>query len=300
MAARIPLPSPLDSAPFTRTEGLAAGLSPNRMRGRDLQVPFRGIRHPGAAPLDLRARCLAYQGRMPASAFFCSVTAAVIMRLPLPLPLERSLLLHVAVPAPVRAPESRGIIGHKVQLMGGDLRVWAGLRISSPERTWCELGSVLSVPDLVAVGDYLIHRQSPITTAELLDESIERYPGRRGKPALREAHGLLNDRAESRRESLLRVILIRAALPGLEVNYPIQVPGYRYRADLAIPQRKVLIEYQSDYHADPTQFRKDMTRISRLEAAGWIVMQFNTDDLDNPRELVQRIHQVLATRPHFA
>ena len=39
-----------------------------------------------------------------------------------------------------------------------------------------------------------------------------------------------------------------------------------------------------------------MTRISRLEADGWLVMQVNKNDLDNPGELIQRIHQVLSRR----
>ena len=42
-----------------------------------------------------------------------------------------------------------------------------------------------------------------------------------------------------------------------------------------------------------------MTRMSRLEADGWKVMQVNKDDVGNPVELVSRIHTTLRTRPHF-
>ena len=39
-----------------------------------------------------------------------------------------------------------------------------------------------------------------------------------------------------------------------------------------------------------------MTRISRLEADGWFVIQVNADDLAAPMELTERVRRVLATR----
>jgi very-short-patch-repair endonuclease len=72
-----------------------------------------------------------------------------------------------------------------------------------------------------------------------------------------------------------------------------------YRIDLAIPSRKVAIEYQGDYHRDPEQWRRDMTRVSRLESDSWFVIQVNADDLRDPAELVARIRNVLVTRPLF-
>lgn len=71
---------------------------------------------------------------------------------------------------------------------------------------------------------------------------------------------------------------------------------FRYRADLAFPWPKVLIEYHSDYHSDPDNFRADMTRRARLEPDGWIVMLINVNDLRDPDELIARIRTVLASR----
>ena len=59
----------------------------------------------------------------------------------------------------------------------------------------------------------------------------------------------------------------------------------------------MVIEYQSRFHESPVDFRTDMTRISRLEADGWVVIQVNADDLDDPGELLARISRVLASRP---
>ncbi|MBU1589284.1 MAG: hypothetical protein KKH51_15270 [Actinobacteria bacterium] len=58
----------------------------------------------------------------------------------------------------------------------------------------------------------------------------------------------------------------------------------------------MILEYQGDYHRSMSQWRKDMTRRSRLEAQGWYVMEINADDLGDPVELVARIRSVLARR----
>src|SRR5690554_348201 len=300
MGSRVPLPPHLALQPFTSRAGLQAGLGRGRLRGQDLARPYRGVHSP-VDLLTLRQRCEAFHLRMPEDAFFCSVTAALLMGVPLPARCESSPLLHVGVPAPRRALAATGVIGHKLQVRERDLRMLGELRSCSPELVWCQLGTVLSVPDLVAAGDYLIHWRSPRTTRAFLEAALQDHPGRRGKPALREAAALLNGRSESRKESHLRVILVQAHLTGLVVNFVIETSGgWKYRGDLAFPQRKVIIEYQGDHHRDPGQFRADMTRTSRLEADGWVVIQVNADDLRNPAELAQRIRRVLASRPIFA
>jgi very-short-patch-repair endonuclease len=148
---------------------------------------------------------------------------------------------------------------------------------------------MLSMTDLVAVGDFLIHWRLPFASKEELSAAVSVYPGRRGRCILLAALARLDDRSESRRESILRVILTDAGITGFRANYWIDTAVQRYRADLADPVRKIVIEYQSDYHADIKQFRSDMTRKSRLRAAGWLVIEVNADDLDDPAELAARI-----------
>jgi very-short-patch-repair endonuclease len=293
---RIQLPPELSGAPFTVAQGAVAGLSPDRLRGRDLYRPFYGVRS-SADSATILDRCRAYEQRMPQHAFFCSVTAALLFGVPLPHRLEQSPVVHVGVPRAKHPPRGRGVLGHRLSVSSDDVRSWCGLRVAAPEQVWCQLGELLSLPDLVAAGDFLIRRDLPLTTHGRLGEAVRQFPGRRGKPRLRVAVELLNDRSESRRESHLRVILVQARIPGLEVNWPITTAGgHHYRADLAFPQKKMVIEYQSRYHGDEVQRRKDMTRRARLEADGWYVMEVNADDLRDPAELVHRIRQVLAAR----
>ena len=296
MAARVPLPEPLDSGPFTHAQGLAQGLGKGRLAGRDLARPFHGIKVPTKRPLGLIERCRAYTLRMPQGAFFNSVTAALVIGAPLPLRLEKSVELHVATVAPSRPLTARGIIGHKVKLMGDDTREWNGLIISSPERMWCELAEILQLHELVAVGDYLIHWRSPFTSLAALRSALDRFPGRRGKPMARVALSMLNERIESPKESELHVILIQAGIDAFEINFPILVARTRYRADFADPVLKVILEFQGDYHRNARQWRADMTRISKLEEADWYVMQLNSDDLRDPVELVYRIQNARARR----
>jgi len=293
---RIPLPDPLGSGPFSYSHGRENGVSPGRLRGPDLQKPFHGARDPGAET-GVAARCHAYRPVMRHDAFFCSVTAAVITRVPLPARLEHAVELHVAVPAPTRAPEGRGVRGYSVRVAEGDVRTWHGLRVSTPERLWCELSAVLTVPQLVAAGDYLIQRRGPHTSVDRLAVASANFSGKVGAPRRRECLAYLDPGSESPMESELRVIVIMAKIPGFVANLTIQVPGARYRGDLVFPEKKVIVEYQSEYHFDPAQRRKDMTRIDRLQAAGWFVMQVNLDDLNHPDELVARIRSVLASRP---
>lgn len=296
MSSRIPLPAPLDRAPFARHQALALGVGKKRVDGRDLLRPFHGVRHPASVPLTFEAQCRAFFSRMPGDAFFCSVTAARLMGLPLPFRLERDPRLHVAVPSPRHASTARGVVGHKVKLAGDDVRQWHGLPLSSPTRTWCELGAELSLADLVAGGDYLIDWRMPFCSVAELESAVAAYPGRRGKPILAAALPLLNDHSESPQESRMRVLLASAGIAGLVANLWITVRGRRYRADVAIPRHKLLLEYQSEYHNDTAQWRKDMTKREVLATAGWYTMDVNADDLNNGVEFVERVKVVITSR----
>jgi len=299
VTARTPLPPTLGNGAFSVRDARSAGASASRLRSGDLERPFHGVRNRIPGKPDLLRRCATYQHWMPEHAFFCGFTAASILNIPLPYSHEQSEDLHVAVPAPHRAPRGKGIIGHALQVEGTDAHVVDDLRISSAERTWFDLGSALNLSDLVAATDFLISRSAPLTTPSRLAAALARYPGRRGRRSLRQALELADARSESLKESQLRLILSGAQLAGLVSNLEITTSGgSRYRADLAFPEQRVLIEYQSDYHGETEQFRADMTRRSRLEADGWFVVYVNADDLRNPEELVARIRSVLFKRSH--
>lgn len=280
-------------------DALEAGVSPSRLRANDLNRSIWGVRRTDVGQLALRQRCELIALRLGGTAFFSHATAALLMGAPLPYWLEVKAGVDVATCSPAPPPHARGIRGHHLTVAPTDVVVVAGLRVTSAARTWCDLGSVLSLPDLVAVGDFLIHWRSPQTTLDALRVAVAGMKGRRGVKVLRQALDLLSDRAESRPESRLRVILEVAGLPRPVANYVIvgTESGGEVRLDLAFVLQKLVLEYQGDYHRTANQWRKDMTRRARLEAEGWYVMEINADDLHDPDELVRRITSVLARRP---
>ena len=279
--------------PFTYRSGLDSGLTPGELRSAHWNHEIRGMRTELRA-LDIFDLCRLVGGRIQ-QAFFSHRTAALLLGMPLPWAMKNVNELDVAVAAPARAPHASGLRGHELEVQPGQIVTSRGILHTSAARTWCDLASILPLYDLVAAGDYLIQRQLPIATVRQLAECAEHFIGKRGMRSLREALGLLSDRSESPPESILRVIIHQGGLPTPKINHTLvdTETGRQLRPDFLFENEKVLLEYQGDYHRTKEQWRKDMTRRSRLEAAGWRVMELNWDDLDDPVELVARIRSLL-------
>jgi len=233
--------------------------------------------------------------RIRDDAFFSHATAALLYGAPLPWAIESDPRVHLAVAAPLPTPHARGLVGHSIGVRPDDVTVRLGLRLTSPARTWRDLSAVLHLEDLVAVGDFFLHHRLPQTTIPNLRTQVEGMLGARGARQAREALPLLSDRAESRPESRLRVILVIRDLPEPQVNYVLvdSETGRQVRPDFLFPEHKTTLEYQGDYHRTAAQWRKDMTRRARLESQGWKVMEINADDLRDPDELAARVRRLL-------
>lgn len=286
-----PLPPHLREKPFRVRD---AGLTPRRLRALDLERSVWGVRAASPA-IDLISRCRLVTTRLRSDAIVSHVTAALLHGMPVPWWFEHDPRIHVAVPAPQPAPHAHGLIGHSLSLTEADPVTVHGIRCTAPERTWCDLGSRLELVDLVAAGDHLIHHRLPLTSRSKLTYRLGRLGPVRGIRTLRAALPLLDDRAESPQESRLRVLLHLAGLPTPRINHAVveTETGWNSRPDFSFPDVKLVIEYQGDYHRTRAQWRKDMTRRSRLEASGWYVMELNADDLKDPAELAERIRSVL-------
>lgn len=290
-----PLPPHLTNGPFSVAEAHDLGVTDGRLRSAHLSRPFHGVRAV-APPRDTLGRCRAFRPRMTEGSFFNSVTAAKLRGLPLPWRLDNQETIHVAVPNPSRAVRARGVSGHKVVLMGDDWSDLLGLRVASPARAFCELAALLSLAELVAVGDHIIHWRFAQMNRMQLETVVASYPGQRGRSRLHAAVRILDDRAESPQESIARTILVSARMRGFVCNHPVTIGGHRVRIDIAFADLKVAIEYPGDYHRDAEQWRRDMTRRSILASDGWLVLEINADDLRRPVELVARVRRALETQ----
>jgi hypothetical protein len=298
MTSRIPLPDEFTDRVFLVGAATQAGVGRSRLKGPDLARPFWGVRAP-ATDTDVEQLCRALRLRLPPSAFFSHATAAQLLRLPIPLRLQSPRPLHVAVEAPTRAVDIRGVTGHRLVLRRYDVGSLDGLPVTGPVRTWLDLATRLSLPELVAVGDHIVHWRHPFATIVELTDAAALYPGRRGRALIRAALPLVRTRSESPRETMLRVIIVLAGLPEPECNREIFDPAGRFlaRGDLVYPDYKLLLEYQGDYHrTDKGQWRRDITRLSRVEDHDWKVLQYSDDDLKAPEELVARLERRLRSR----
>ncbi len=227
--------------------------------------------------------------RMPPRAFYFGRTAAALHGLPLPTRFASETLLHVGVASGQRRVDTLGVQAHHVDLSRSDVVELHGLRVTSVERTWCDLAAArLTLAELVAAGDRAIWRRSPRTTLAALQRNIDGYQGRRGSRLMRVAFGLLSDAADSPPESELRVAIIDAGFPPPAVNLPLETPGgERYSPDLSWPELKVAIEYEGDQHRlDREQWNHDIRRFAALQDAGWWIYRATAEDYRSTHRLI--------------
>lgn len=291
---RAELPASLPRA-FTVGEALDLGVAPGRLRANDLAPLLHGARTRG--PVTRHDTLSLILQRVPDGAFFCGPTAAEIHRMPLPRHLSEaaSTRPHVGVALPANRIRRPQIVGRALTVRADDLVVVDGILVTTPERTWVDLGGSLTLAALVAAGDSLIARREPRSTIEALTTAHEKAGRSRGAVRRAEALELLDDGAESPRESELRVLLVRAGLPRPETNVVIR-HGRRFvaRVDLLYPDARLVIEYDGDYHRDAAQWSRDQSRRAELESLGYRVTVVTARDFDDPGALVRRIRRLLA------
>jgi very-short-patch-repair endonuclease len=219
---------------------------------------------------------------MPSGGAFSHSTAAVLLGLPLPLRLARRETLHLSVARPRRTPRIRGVVGHQLTLRDGEVVTAGGFRVTSPVRTWCDLAPHLSISELVAVGDAIVHWRTARASVADLIRAAAALRGRPGASVALAASGLLHERAESPQESELRVMLVQGGLPRLDVNVDLhdEHGGFVARPDLRFPDFGVIVEYEGDHHRTARkQWRRDLKRTIELQSMGETVLRLGADEL---------------------
>jgi len=320
MTKRQPLPRPLALDPFTVRDAIATGVGIGRLRGRDLERPFHGVRvdpasveevarfgsFPTARAAEefatLIGRCRAYAPLLRSGQFFSHETAARLLKCPLPARFSTDDPLHISVFAPGRAPRSRGVAGH--QATAGTIVDRFGLPISDAATTWLSLAASLDIDDLVAAGDHLVldpavldpHDIRPYVSIAELEQRLGRFSAAGARRA-QKAVGQVRQGSESRAESLLRLVLVRAGLPEPELNVDIYDSAGRWlgRADQYFREWRVISEYDGDEHRiNSRQYDRDITRIEEFARAGNTVVRIRKQQLFvHPELAVERISRAL-------
>lgn len=305
------LPIELSAASaFTWQDAQRRGVSTRRLRAARIEPAFRGIYVQGAEAASPPDLARAYAMRMPPTQFFSHVTAALLTGMPLPRRLENDPTLHVAVRLGGQRAVGRGVVGHtlaptRIRVVERD-----GLAMTDPATTFALLGEVLSVDDLIAVGDFLITGEEPrggepaLASREKLEEAVTRLGRGRGVRRLREALRDIRFGPLSRRETMVRLLLMRGGLPEPTLNHPVHDRDGRLVAliDLAYPEAMVGIEYEGDGHRERQRFRDDIVRRELLEDLGWTIIRLTADDVPadpahpRARATVVRVARRLAVR----
>ncbi|MDQ0892860.1 hypothetical protein [Agromyces ramosus] len=298
-------------AAFAVGDARGAGVGRGRLAASDLAMPFRGSRMPARIEPSIHDLVQAYAVRMPERQFFSHSTSALLNGVPLPLHLELDRRLHVSVLHGAPRPRVRGVIGHALERSRTQVLESGPIRMTDAATTWCQLAPMLDLDDLVAAGDFIITGRMPVggrnpmASVERLRAAAELHRGSVGAARLREALELIRYGPLSRRESRLRLRMIRAGLPQPAINYTVRdarLLGWEPMLDLAYPRFRVGIEYEGDHHRDPKQFRVDVSRYERLYDVGWLTVRVTADDLPEHRTdaasdaLVTRIDARLRSR----
>lgn len=281
MPRHSPLPDDLSWRAFRTTEDAASALSRGRLRGSDLVAPFHGIRRSGTVPGSPIAD---YLPRMRPGHYFSGVSAAQIHDLYLPARLASSGTVHVTAISPARAPRTRGVAARQIEPGRITVGTRGSIPVISPIDTWCELAGVLTVAELVEMGDGLVRRKQPLATMSELADAVTRFAGRRGSRTLRAAFARVRPGTDSRQETRLRLCIVDAGLPEPLVNHEIRDRHGSFLAlgDLVYLTWRILIEYDGSHHfASEQQGHHDVDRLDAVMAEGWRVIRVHREHMPN-------------------
>ena len=288
-----PLPIGVDPAAFGIAEAKRLGVSRGRTRSTSLTVPYHGVRTTGQVRSTLE-RAIAYSHWMAPTQFFSHLTAAELLGLRLPEGF-RAGDLHVSSVPPSRAPRSRGVIGHQASPLFA-LEAAYSLPVSSAIDTWLMLASSLSVDELTVMGDGLVSRLRPATDVTGLASALAGAAGRRGLGRLISALKQIRPNTDSARETLLRLVVVRAGFPEPEVNGAIvnSFGATVAHGDLVFRDCRTILEYDGGHHrADERQFNIDIDRLDQLMEEEWRVIRVNKNLMARRATLLGKIETAL-------
>ncbi len=258
-------------------------------------APTRGVRLP-ADRHDLLARCASVMLVSGPGVTFSGLTA---------LELWEGVdsdpqCVEFTIPEDAHHVRRRDHRCRRRMLVAEDVATLHGLTLTTPARTFVDLAARLPLPRLVAVGDDLLAR-GLITSAEV-SQVIARSAGQRGICLARRAVHLLDARAESPRESMMRTQLIEGGFGVPELQWEVRDASGRFvaRLDLAYVDERIAIEYDGEYHLSREQQAKDASRRLELGAEGWLVVTVVSEDVTHVERLYAKMHRALGTRGRSA
>ncbi|MGI9092835.1 MAG: DUF559 domain-containing protein [Mycobacteriales bacterium] len=268
---------PLPTA-FTRDAALAVGWTGRQLEGYRFRLLTRGAyAWAGVQPRPAEL-CRALSSLLPPGSGWSHQTAAELLGLPRVGAPRLGRTLHVTVLRAAAVPRRHGLTAHRAEILPGDLALVDGVPVTSMPRTFVDHAAAVDLEQLVAIGDAMI-RSGRCTAAELA-RRVAAAAGHRGVRRARRALSLLDPRAASVPESVMRVRIVDAGMPAPTPQLNVVDSRGRWiaRVDLGYEQERIAIEYEGRQHAERDQFARDIDRYSSLSAAGWRVLREGAAD----------------------
>ena len=303
------MPPQLPHGSFLVDDADRLGLSVKQLSRDGIFTPSRGIRLPLNSTGSVADNMRAYS-RLDPTCVLTHSTSARICSICLPGWLDQDWRIHIARPADSWKPRRRNVVGHQLSFKPGEVVMFDGVRLTSPERTWLDLASLLSVDELVAAGDSIVVEhgeefpvpRQPLATITDLKGIVGRHPGMRGVRKARLALDLIRVGADSAPETMMRLALVRAGLPEPSLNvvlrnrigHPVVWP------EAAYPERRIALQYDGAHHGDSEQYRRDIKRQGLTESLGWRELRVQGSDLEGDRPFIVEKVRVALRGPSAA
>lgn len=289
----LPHPETLEiRRPFTYAQGIAAGITPGRLRSRAFRKVLPGVYVDAAAVRRPYERVEAATLIHPEPAYASHTSAARVYGLPVPRELTEE---HVTVFRRQDRRSRRGVRSHLATASGSTTRL-SGLRISSPTQLFTEMATLLTLVDLVVLGDDMVRRK--LATPEDLVRTATEYSGDHARKA-RRAAALVRPEVDSPMETRLRLLLVLAGLPEPKVNHKVYEHGrLLYRFDLSYPGLRLAVEYDGRQHRDDDdQWDHDIDRDEWLDLHDWMIVKvFSRGIYRDPAKTVERVRRAIVAR----
>jgi very-short-patch-repair endonuclease len=292
MVEVIPEPSLDTHRPFTREDALRAGIDRRLLRSSLFRRVFKEVYIRRDVPDSVQVRAEAAFVIHPPDAFVSHLTAAALWGLPVPTDPQ----VHITVDHPKKRRYRPGIRNH-VRSRPARVRVLRGVRVSHPFQMFVEVASMLSLVDLVVVGDALVKLFD--VPAERLVEHCRSSSDHHAGRALVAARYVRNE-VDSPMETRLRMLIVVAGLPEPVVNFKIRDERGRVirRFDLSYPALRLIVEYDGRQHIErEAHWESDLERREELDEGEWRILVVTAKGIyGDPARTLARVHSALRSR----
>jgi hypothetical protein len=277
--------------PFQRRTAIDAGVSAKALRGPGFRLVLPGTYVAATTivtPLvRARAALLSYDGVAWAS----HASAARVYDLPIPTIADE----HVSVSRAGLRRRHRGVKAHVGRHAA--TRWVKGVRVTEPLMLFVEMAQVLTLVDLVVLGDAMVRRG--LFTPQELVAFCGRVDHKAAAPARRGAAYVRRD-VDSPMETRLRLLMVLAGLPEPQVNLIVRDERGEVvrKYDLSYPEVKVAVEFNGKVHVlVPGAWEKDLERRDAVDDSGWRLLPVISSGIyGTPEQTLNRVHRVLLAR----